>query len=186
MDDGYGLNGRSGVRSDGHDIGPDEDRYPFTQGTPVDMLTTRFNSNGDMEVEHQQVYISRPSNVIFFEPLDESTSIPEFAHTESEVIRAADERFYSEANRLKTYEPKWLEDYPVRPTDLARNGFIHIGPGDKVKCVFCLRTLRHWDHNDSVEMEHWKHYPDCPFVQGKCDHLNVPLSLSENMKKSFG
>ncbi|CAG5126359.1 unnamed protein product [Candidula unifasciata] len=185
MDDGFGFGRNTSGRS-GYDVGPGEDRGRFFQGTPVDMLTVRQNSLGGMEMEYQQVFVARRPGEIFSEPFDETVTTSNPIAESRNIAYATDSRYYSEAERLKTFQDRWLEDYHVKPKDLARDGFIHIGPGDKVKCVFCLKTLRGWEVGDSVEGEHRRHYPFCPWVKGECDSLNIPLNATESMKKSFG
>jgi hypothetical protein len=183
MSDGYGMHGGSGRRPNGFDIDPHEDRPNSSpHGTPVTLL--RLNDN--LGISYQQVYVADPPGGIFQEPLDESTSVPGFNDVPRAAGSSTDVKYHSEKVRLLSFQDRWLDDYFVRPQDLARNGFIHIGPRDKVKCVFCLNSLKDWEPNDSVEGEHRNHYPDCPFINGKCEHLNIPINPTENMERSFG
>ena len=144
---------------DGYDIGPDEERLHSV------LMLKRFQQTdrGSLILEYERVFVQRPVGGVFIEPLDETPTA-----TYSTPVRATDPRLRNEKERLQTFTGCWSDGYPVDPASLAKNGFIFIGPGDCVKCVFCLNTLRQWEMGDVVEDEHRRHYPDCPFVRGRC------------------
>ncbi|KAH9500067.1 Baculoviral IAP repeat-containing protein 3 [Bulinus truncatus] len=172
-------NSRMNEQDEGYDIGPDEERLPLhTQENygqplvPIQMITGAHESaDGSMIVDYEEVFVHRRPYGIIFEPEDETPS--------DQSSSSQHKREYKESVRLLSFKDKWLEEYFVTPEDLARNGFIFVGPGDRVKCVFCLNYLRGWEANDTVEEEHRSHFPDCPFVLGKVNHLNVPLPASK-------
>ena len=137
--------------------------------------------NGELEMEYERVYVQRPIEGIFHEPLDQGPELNEA----SSVSKSSTRQLYNEKERLSTFQGRWSPDYSVLPTDLARDGLYYIGPGDKVKCVFCQKTLRGWEPGDVVEQEHRRIYPNCPFVLGRCLHMNVPLNSPETMQHSF-
>lgn len=183
MGDGHGLSDDTSGPSSGYDIGPDEDRYDPTQFTPIDIVVDGDDSHRG-EVRRAFV-MSRPDGM-FEEPLDETPDnllITETVQTSGHVISNS---FFSEVKRLQTFNGNWQDNYCVRPTDLARNGFIYCGPKDKVKCVFCLNSLWGWEPGDSIQGEHQRYYPECPFVRGQCEHLNVPLNPSEIATEFLG
>ncbi|CAG5125141.1 unnamed protein product [Candidula unifasciata] len=169
MDDGYGALVQARPLSPGHDIGPDEDR----NGVPAQGFMCSGREGEDITGMVMQ-------NGMFIEYLDETSStLTDITDMPNESLHSVDKALYHEVNRLKTFEGNWSDSYFVQPTELARNGFFCVGLGDKVKCVFCLKTLWNWEPGDSVELEHQKHYPNCPFVQGNCNHLNVPINTFE-------
>ncbi|XP_059156887.1 baculoviral IAP repeat-containing protein 3-like [Physella acuta] len=151
----------------GLDIGPDEVRL-----YPVQMISSFHQTNqGEMNLGYERVFVQRPIGGTFIEPLDETPPPPSNPASD----RDSDFRFPDEEERLQTFSGCWSDVYPVDPVSLAKNGFIFIGPGDLVKCVFCLNTLRDWETGDVVEEEHRRHYPDCPFLIKRCD--NFPIQL---------
>jgi hypothetical protein len=141
----------------GHDIGPDEERL-----YPVQMITGFHETEqGEMSLAYEKVFVQRSADGTFIEPFDETPPTHNTA-----AVSVSDPRFHDEKERMQTFSGYWPDVYPVDPISLAKNGFVFIGPGDRVKCVFCLNTLRGWETGDVVEDEHRRHYPDCPFVRG--------------------
>ncbi|GFS00616.1 baculoviral IAP repeat-containing protein 2 [Elysia marginata] len=178
----------------GYDVGPDEIRLPTTnqetmqQNAPTGMVPVQVISgftedeNGGMEVEYEQLYVMEPPGGLFHEPLDYG---PELARARNEA-KPTTRQLYKERERLLTFQGRWSRDYPVQPRDLARDGLYYIGPGDRVKCVFCQQNLRGWEEGDVVEQEHKRIYPNCPFVLGRCNQMNVPYNSPETMQHSYG
>lgn len=85
-----------------------------------------------------------------------------------------DPRFKHESYRLHTFQ-----DFPrsniVSPVELARDGFLYMGVGDRVGCVYCLRSLNNWQPDADPRVEHESMNPhSCPFVLGY-DVGNVPI-----------
>lgn len=165
----------------GYDLGPDTVYLdePYRQTLiPIKMISgTRETDTGEMIIDYEQVFVKRSPHGIFYEPQDE-TPTDKTLHTSRKIY------YYDEKIRLSTFVNKWRDDYHVRPEDLARNGFIFAGPADRVKCVFCLKFLRNWDVGDTVEGEHKRHCPDCPFVLGEANHLNI--TIPENNSELLG
>lgn len=174
MDDGLTFPPRA--TSPGHDIGPHEEHPGFIIPVPAILGSENYSGRGR---HYTSVFVNRPHGAPIREPIDEgSESAPssDFAHDGA--------KYFSERERLKTFD-KWSGLYHVTPTDLARNGFIHIGPQDRVLCVFCLKTIVEWEAGDVVHKEHERIYPSCPFVRGKCLHLNKPISDAENLRQDL-
>ena len=67
-----------------------------------------------------------------------------------------------EENRLKTFEKssKYFPD--ISPVDLAKAGLYHIGPGDRVRCVYCLNIIKLWEKGDDPQTLHDRLFPTCP------------------------
>lgn len=82
----------------------------------------------------------------------------------------------SERVRLGTFHD-WPATANAGPERLAREGFFYRGSADRVQCVFCRGSLSSWQPRDEPRLEHWKHFPDCPFVRG-LDVDNIPLDAS--------
>ncbi|XP_019644593.1 PREDICTED: E3 ubiquitin-protein ligase XIAP-like [Branchiostoma belcheri] len=79
----------------------------------------------------------------------------------------------TERDRLTTYFD-WPRDVLVSPEDLARLGFFYLGYRDRVECAFCGGVLHQWEAGDDPFIEHQRHYPHCPFVNGEAT-ANVQL-----------
>ncbi|XP_019644491.1 PREDICTED: E3 ubiquitin-protein ligase XIAP-like [Branchiostoma belcheri] len=82
----------------------------------------------------------------------------------------------TERDRLTTYFD-WPSDVPVSPEDLAREGFFYLGYRDRVECAFCGGVLHQWEAGDDPFIEHQRHYPHCPFVNGEAT-ANVQLGAT--------
>ncbi|BFZ24863.1 hypothetical protein BsWGS_27902 [Bradybaena similaris] len=170
MDDGYSTHVQTTPLSPGYDIGPDEDR----NNVPAQRYCTTLDDGAeDYRAQFMQ-------DGVFTDCLDETPStFTDNTDMPNVSSNTPDEASYHEVNRRRTFDGHWSARYFVQPDDLAHHGFIYCGPDDKVMCVFCLKTLWHWEEGDSVEKEHKRHYPNCPFVRGKCHHLNVPINSFE-------
>lgn len=83
---------------------------------------------------------------------------------------------YYESNRLRSFTG-WNNRY-IRPEELAKQGFYYIHINDNVRCAFCNIELGNWEENDSVELDHRRYSPDCPFLCNKSG--NIPLGLNAN------
>ncbi|XP_013407019.1 inhibitor of apoptosis protein-like [Lingula anatina] len=68
--------------------------------------------------------------------------------------------------RLGTFV-NWPADNPLRAADLAEAGFIHMGQGDMVKCVYCGVMIRNFEPGDTAMGEHSRYSQECPFVLKK-------------------
>ncbi|GFN88074.1 inhibitor of apoptosis [Plakobranchus ocellatus] len=149
------------------------------------------NENGEMEMEYEQVFVQRPVGGMFHEPLDQGPENELNGPNSSIQVRPRNTVFsikelYDEKIRLATFEGCWSRDYPVNVKDLARDGLYYVGPGDRVKCAFCQKTLRGWEQGDVVEQEHRRIYPNCPFVLGRCNEINIPINSPEALQQSYG
>jgi len=78
-----------------------------------------------------------------------------------------------ESARLSTFHD-WPVSHIVQPSALARAGLFYTGQGDRTGCAFCRGVLHHWQPWDDSDVEHRRHFPDCPFVRQR-DVGNVPL-----------
>ena len=181
---------QNGDLDPGYDIGPGEELVPPLNSVPmhqsapngmvpIDVISGfHENENGEMEMQYERAYVAqRP-----FEPLDQGPDPARASGASRQSLR----KLYSEKERLATFDGNWSPDYPVLPRDLARDGLYYVGPGDRVKCVFCEKTLRLWELGDDVKTEHRRNYPTCPFVLGRCTEMNVPNNSSETMQHSYG
>ena len=90
----------------------------------------------------------------------------------------------SEVNRLRTFS-SWPKTDIVSPEILAKDGFIYLMLGDRVKCVFCNGVLRTWEPDNNPVEEHERHFPHCPFVLGY-EVGNIPIERDPRRKPSLG
>ena len=84
-----------------------------------------------------------------------------------------------ECDRLQTFI-SWDKNVPVKPKDLAHNGFYFKGFADVVVCAYCMLELRNWEKGDDVKREHMRHSPKCSILETALD-LSDSTSVS-NMK----
>jgi len=75
--------------------------------------------------------------------------------------------------RLTTYN-RWDCNRFSQPLELAEAGFVSLKEKDRVQCVFCGLILLNWNWYDLPIIEHWKHNPKCPFIQGY-NVGNIPI-----------
>ena len=66
--------------------------------------------------------------------------------------------------RRETFR-SWPSDAYVGPDEMAQAGFIYLGSGDRVQCVFCNGILKNWVPGDKAFQEHQRKFPYCPFVK---------------------
>ena len=62
---------------------------------------------------------------------------------------------------------------PAFPSQLAKAGFYHVGPGDTVRCFACHCTHQNWKQNDSPSDVHRRASPGCT-LRG-----NIPIHGEE-------
>lgn len=100
----------------------------------------------------------------------------------------------SSLNPMKNVELRLLTfaNYPrdanISGQTLARNGFVYIGPGDRVSCAFCNLNLCNWHINDIVENVHRTNSPKCPFYQESAqvvEHEKNNMLLVKDRFESF-
>jgi len=65
-------------------------------------------------------------------------------------------------NRLRSFNSKW-ELKSIAPQQLAESGFYYVGPGDRVRCLFCSIEIDHWEPTDDPMTEHRRISPLCVF-----------------------
>lgn len=81
-----------------------------------------------------------------------------------------------EAVRRQTFT-NWPVAY-IDPDELAKAGFFYLRTEDHVQCTFCQGIVGYWDQGDKPEVEHRKHFPNCPFITGAATG-NVPRTGSD-------
>ncbi|XP_042237264.1 baculoviral IAP repeat-containing protein 7-like [Homarus americanus] len=84
---------------------------------------------------------------------------------------------FLESVRRQTFN-NWSVPF-IDPKKLAKAGFFYLRTRDHVQCVFCQGIVGYWDPGDEPEVEHCKHFPNCPFISG-CATGNVPICSPEN------
>ncbi|KAL8562474.1 hypothetical protein ACOMHN_008618 [Nucella lapillus] len=172
MDDGLG----------GRDIAPDEDRLNYVYPSNGDHGESDLVEDTGSEDNHRQSLISNGihsrNGFLVAEPVDLTTDSADVIHNRvfpPQRQSSVPDFYKSERNRLATFSD-WRHQSIVRKEDLAKNGFIYTGTGDKVRCVFCNGILRQWDQDDVVEQEHRRNFPNCTLLAGQ-NVGNLPLAL---------
>ncbi|ESO88916.1 hypothetical protein LOTGIDRAFT_94905, partial [Lottia gigantea] len=64
--------------------------------------------------------------------------------------------------RLSTFS-NWPSNR-VHPVSLAEAGFIYLGTGDTVQCVYCQGKLSQWENGDDPIREHFRHFSTCFYI----------------------
>ena len=90
-------------------------------------------------------------------------------------------RFKKESERLLSFS-RWPSDSPMNKLELVKAGWYYKGEGDCVKCAWCNGGVHRWELGDSALGEHFKYYPNCPFVTQKITEIfsKPSSSLSKN------
>lgn len=82
-----------------------------------------------------------------------------------------------ETERTKTFID-WPLDF-IQPDVLVKFGFYYLRTLDHVACIFCRGIVGAWEEGDEPLSEHKKHFPHCPFVQGRyCGNVKASESNS--------
>jgi hypothetical protein len=68
--------------------------------------------------------------------------------------------FYDGHRRYTTFT-NWPDTAHVSARDLAIQGFVYSGEGDRVTCVYCGGTLHSWVQGDIIEDEHRRFFAHC-------------------------
>lgn len=89
----------------------------------------------------------------------------------------------SEKMRFKTFRD-WQETYHVSKEYLANEGFIHIGPGDKVQCFKCRGMLSGFEEGDDPKKEHNKHFPECKMFSQSTPARNQAGTQQPHVKEN--
>ena len=71
-------------------------------------------------------------------------------------------------HRYSTFA-KWPKQMAQQPLMLVRAGFYYSGTGDFVTCFHCGISLKEWESNDDVVLEHKKWAPECKYLRMACD-----------------
>ena len=85
------------------------------------------------------------------------------------------QKMYSEEERLKTFDGKWSETNHVMAKSCASAGFYYRGPGDSVRCAFCLCILRLFEEGDDIIEEHAKINSQCLYLLDPGKTPNIPI-----------
>ena len=88
-------------------------------------------------------------------------------------------RYYSEIERMKTFD-KWGANWNIiSPSDLSRWGFIATGTHCQVQCVFCKVIINHFSRGDSARDKHLSLSPNCPLLRDRetAEKINKPWSF---------
>jgi len=84
-----------------------------------------------------------------------------------------------EAIRLYSFLTLEGLSFKVSVFELARCGFYYAGSEDYSRCVFCQLEVRGWEEDDTVEGEHRRWNPTCPFLVNPKDVGNVPIGQED-------
>lgn len=74
----------------------------------------------------------------------------------------------------------WSSAADITPEELAKDGFYFVKKLDHCACIFCRGIIGAWEKGDTARGEHQRHFPHCPFIQGK-PVGNVQISLCEHL-----
>ena len=91
-------------------------------------------------------------------------------------LRNAD---HCEAKRFASFK-QWPEDHHLFPLKLAKEGFLHTGEADELRCSFCRFTRRGWKPGEKPEELHRISCPSCPIFDDNADRHH-PLSAPPNV-----
>lgn len=96
-------------------------------------------------------------------------------------------QYKTDDQRLLTFA-KWPKSDIVKPEVLAAAGFIYLGEGDMVVCVFCSGKLRTWEPGCIPLQDHQRFFPNCPFIVGEDipvgqDHRQSGVSATSTESK---
>jgi hypothetical protein len=78
----------------------------------------------------------------------------------------------NEQNRLLTFVNEW-DSSIITADKMAKAGFFFLH-SDHVVCAYCRGEIYNWSKKDDPEIEHFYHFPRCPFVMEE-DVGNIPL-----------
>lgn len=93
-----------------------------------------------------------------------------------------DPKYKQESYRLHTFAD-WSIDHFVDRAELARDGFIYSGQGDRVGCVFCSRNVENWQRGDDPRAEHESNR-SCLFILGY-EVGNVPIDRPDPRRNTL-
>lgn len=100
------------------------------------------------------------------------------ASSRTECDHRRERRFHwQSALLLETVRRQTFSNWTVSHIDrdkLAAAGFFHLRTLDHVQCVFCQGIVGYWEPGDQPEVEHRKHFPNCPLITGAATG-NVPI-----------
>jgi hypothetical protein len=89
------------------------------------------------------------------------------------------EQYYSEIERLRSFENWGILWFLVSPLDLARWGFFSL-PGRKgsTQCAFCAGVVNSWNGKASPKDTHLQLFPNCPLLNNRdtVEKKNIPFS----------
>lgn len=81
-------------------------------------------------------------------------------------------------NRIRTFIGRWKLNF-ITPEQMAKAGFYYLGPGDRVRCMFCAKEVDRWQPGDNPVTEHKRVSPLCIFFKENpgsdvCGHNEPP------------
>ncbi|KAF2365832.1 BIR repeat, partial [Trinorchestia longiramus] len=90
-----------------------------------------------------------------------------------------------EAVRLKTFRG-WSKT-SIKAEELAKCGFYYLHYLDYTQCFFCRGVVGCWEASDVPQVEHERHFPNCPFVKSPDATGNIPMDSSplSNLMEEF-
>lgn len=90
-------------------------------------------------------------------------------------------RFYSFKNlQFESVRRATFKNWNVKfltPEQMAKAGFFYTQSDDQVQCYLCRGVIGYWEKGDDPWVEHEKHYPNCPLIQGSAV-TNIPVDDS--------
>ena len=94
-------------------------------------------------------------------------------------VKCVIQQYNTVQSRLATFV-NYPTDNGMNPLVLAESGLYFVGPGDKVKCAYCLGRLYNFEAGDDPFLEHSKHFKKCRFVQFKRKYQEERTSALKN------
>lgn len=87
--------------------------------------------------------------------------------------------YFTKEQRLLTFET-WPIEHIVSKEKLAENGFIYLGRGDEVRCVYCKVEIMRWEVGDDPVQHHRRWAPQCILNKSAGQDVCGTRELSHN------
>ena len=71
-----------------------------------------------------------------------------------------------EKERLRSFR-HWPSKSPLKPDDLAKEGFYYTGIRDQGRCFACKRLFEMWRPGEDMQRKHAEASPECPIVRSR-------------------
>jgi len=140
----------------------------------------QMNPNCPFVQSHSDVFLDRSMTTVHHRPTGNDVvaefhiaGVPEYT-----LVWPNHELLKKESERLKTFNDNWPHAF-IRPEELARAGLVYLKSGDRVQCIFCYGIIIEWEQGDVPFQEHFRHFPNCPFVKGG---KTLNISLKEEIR----